>query len=133
MKKIIILSLVLLMVVVFATVALAKADVQKLTPYTGFEDASGKGIVNHSEGDVLLEITVSAKGLEAGTDYFVYIGEDGGKWTLLGTFTAKKNGTINFHRNIREDEDLCPLPSVKHMAINLAENNHRVLMDEDYF
>jgi len=131
MKKLIILGLVLLMVVVFGTAALAKAVLHTLVPYLpAYAEASGKAIVNNSEGDSLLEITVSAKGLEAYTDYFVYIGDDGGNWTNLGTFTTNANGNGNFHINVRED--LFPSLLVKYMAINLEETNARVLMDEDY-
>ena len=80
MKKLFVLGLVLLMVVIFGTAALAMADVQKLVPYAypdqgpAEPDASGKAIVNVSMGDVVLEITVSAQGLKPDTDYTVYIG-----------------------------------------------------------
>jgi hypothetical protein len=126
MKKIIILGLVLLMVVVFGTAALAKADVQKLVPYgAAYPDASGKAIVNTSMGDVVLEITVSVIGLEPDTEHFVYLSHP---WFLLGTFTTNKNGNGHFHINIRWDEDQ---PTTAHIAINKGPSQ-TVLIDEDY-
>ena len=110
MKKLIILGLVLLMVVVFGTAALAKADVQKLVPFTGYAadtylpDASGKAIVNNSMGDVVLEITVIAKGLDDGELYTVSLIINGGIWFPLGEFTANANGNGHFHINYSEED-----------------------------
>ena len=111
MKKIIILGLVLLMVVVFATAALAKADVQKLVPYNylggdpAYPDAKGKVIVNEPKGDVVLQITVSVIGLEPDTDYWVKscTSLTTGDWTDIGPFTTNSNGNGHFHINYRED------------------------------
>jgi len=128
MKKLIILGLVLLMVVVFATAALAKADVQKLVPYDPlYPDASGQAIVNDSMGDVVLEITVSVKGLEPETEHTVYLGKP---WFSLGTFTTNKNGNGHFHINLRA-VDVQPNPAAVHIAVNKG-TSQTVLIDEDY-
>jgi hypothetical protein len=123
MKKIIILGLVLLMVVVFGTATLAKADVQKLVPYgDAYPEASGKAIVNNSMGDVVLEITVSVKGLEPGTEYEV---KGCFPWTSISFFTTNKNGNGHFHINFLDGETL---PPIAHIYINLGPGN-TLLMD----
>jgi len=137
MKKLLILSLVLLMVVVFATAALAKAEKQILEPYVSsnapyYEEASGKAIVNTSKGDVVLEITVSVKGLEPGTEYEVKgcISKAEAGWTSIGVFTTNANGNGNFHINFRVDEDL---PPTGYIYINLPGiGDSTVLMAEGY-
>jgi len=117
MKKLIILGLVLLMVVSFTAIVLAKADVQKLVPYNYFgddpayPDAKGKVIVNEPKGDVVLQITVSVIGLEPDTEYWVksctsLVIED---WTEIGPFTTNSNGNGHFHINYREGEQPPPL------------------------
>lgn len=126
MKKIIILGLVLLMVVVFGTVALAEADVQKLvllTSDTTYQYASGMAIVNYPEEDVALVITVSVKGLIPETEYEVK-----GCWgyVSIGFFTTNKNGNGHFHRNYRVGE---VLPTTEHIYIYRGGN---ILIDEDY-
>ena len=133
MKKIIILGVVLLMVFVFATAALAKADVQKLVPFPFNDprvpDASGKAIVNDSMGDVVLEITVSVKGLEPDTTYEVKsCADSSGPWVPLGEFTTNANGNGHWHMNYRAGDDL---PPTAHIYINLGAGN-TLLMDEDY-
>ena len=132
MKKLIILGLVLLMVVVFGTAVLAKADLQTLVPYGGdsaYPDASGKAIVNVSNGNVVLEITVSVKGLDAETEYEVKgCSEGGGDWTPIGFFTTNKNGNGHFHVNFLDGDTL---PPVTHIYINQGAGN-TLLMDEDY-
>ena len=146
MKKLTILGLVLLMVVVFGTVALAKADVQKLVPvpYSAYPDASGKAIVNNSMGDVVLEITVSAKGLDPGELYTVSLIATGTIWFSLGEFTTNANGNGHFHINLSE-EDLTELVgnkesflahALEHVVISIGDINnvswHAVLMEEDF-
>jgi hypothetical protein len=134
MKKIIILGLVLLMVVVFGTAALAKADVQKLVPFPlvgpMYPDASGQAIVNDSMGDVVLEITVSVKGLEPETEYEVKscTSQTEADWTSIDFFTTNINGNGHFHINYREGDTL---PPTGHIYINLGAGN-TLLMDEDY-
>ena len=134
MKKLFILGLVLLMVVVIATAALAKADVQKLVPYpfdgAEYPDASGQAIVNDSMGDVVLEITVSVKGLDPGVEYEVKgcTSSGVGDWTSIGFFTTNANGNGNFHINFRADDTL---PPTVHIYVNLGGGN-TLLMDEDY-
>jgi hypothetical protein len=139
MKKIIILGLVLLMVVAFATAALANANVQKLVPYAypgqdaAEPDASGQAIVNNSEGDVVLELTVSVKGLKPDEEYTVIFGKP---WFPpypydLFTFKTNKKGNGHFHINLRVD-DLQPDPSAVHIMVNLKETNTTVLIDEGW-
>ena len=113
MKKIIVLGLVLLMVVSFATAALAKADVQKLVPYNYFgdkpayPDAKGKVIVNEPKGDVILQITVSVIGLEPDTEYWVKSCTDlTPPWIEIGPFTTNSDGNGHFHINYRDGEQL---------------------------
>jgi hypothetical protein len=133
MKKLLILSLVLLMIVGFGTAALAKADKQTLVPYPFTApiepDASGKAVVNDSMGNVVLEITVSARGLIPGEVYTVYLGKSGGPYFLLDTFTAKKNGKGNFHVNLLADGALPDLECVNIMVNNSA--GYTMLVDED--
>ena len=139
MKKYIALFAVLVLVgFAISGIALAKADVQKLVPYPfppfGEEprdpDASGKAIVNEPKGDVVLVITVSAKGLEPETTYQVKscTSSTVADWTLLGTLTTNKNGNGHFHINYREGMDL---PPTAHVYINTGPGV-TVLMDEDY-
>ena len=135
MKKVIILGLVLLMVVVFGTAALAKADVQKLVPYTYTPaepiepDAIGKAVVNDSMGNVVLEITVSARGLMPGEDYIVWI-TSGSSWFKLGGFTTNASGNGHFHINFLADDNP-PDMEGEHIAINNS-NNKTVLIDEEF-
>jgi len=133
MKKLIILAISIMMILSLSSIVMAKADVQTLLPFPTANpiepDASGKAIVNTSKGDVVLEITVSVKGLKAGEDYTVWLGE-GGEWESIGDFTTNANGNGHFHRNIREDEDF--VPKGEHIAINLKDPNENRLMDEDF-
>jgi hypothetical protein len=132
MKKLLIMSISIIIILALASSVMAKADVQKLVPYAypsqdpDEPDASGKAIVNVSMGDVVLEITVSAKGLKPNTDYTVYLSSP---WFLLGEFTTNANGNGNFHINFRADE---VLPPTEHIAINLKELNRTVLIDVDF-
>jgi len=157
MKKLIILGLVLLMVVGFGTIALAKADVQNLEPYTYYPgqtkeytispDASGKAIVNNSKGNVVLEITVSAKGLDSEQVYTVSLIATGQIWFPLGVFTTNANGNGHYHINLSE-EDLITLAednlgdsadledALEHVMISIGEMDdasmHAVLMEEEF-
>ena len=142
MKKLFVLGLVLLMVVIFGTAALAMADVQKLLPYpftpSGTPmvplcpDASGKAIVNDSMGDVVLEITVSVIGLEPDTEYVVKscTSWPSGPWIMIGEFTTNANGNGHFHLNFRADETLPE--TTEHIYINIKGTSNTVLMDEDF-
>ena len=133
MKKVVVL-IVTVLLVSFAVsgIVLAKADVQKLVPHgddPAYPDASGKAIVNCPKGDVVLQITVSVKGLEADTEYEVKgCSSGGGDWTSIGYFTTNKNGNGHFHINCRADE---VLPPTVHIYINKGAGN-TLLMDEDY-
>ena len=133
MKKLLILGLVLLMVVVFGTPTLAKADVQKLVPYGAdppYPEASGKAIVNDSMGDVVLDVTVSVRGLEPGAEYRVKCWNlEKTELALIGLFTVNKNGNGHFHLNFREGETI---PLAGHIFINNFDDNQTVLVDEDY-
>ena len=118
MKRIILSGLVLLMVVVFGTAALAKADVQNLVPFNwynylgnpsavpAYPDAKGKAIINEPMGDVVLQITVSVQGLKPNTDYWVKsctsLEEE--DWIEIGKFTTDDDGNGHFQRNYREGE-----------------------------
>ena len=121
-------------------IALAKADRQKLVPYIPFgldEDASGKAIVNYPKGDVVLVITVTAKGLEPNKEYIVGSFESLDAWQFFhhGTFTTNENGNGHFHINYgRTSNDT--LPPTDHIYINVSEDDEAyekgiVLIDED--
>jgi len=104
MKKIIILGLVLLMVVVFATTVCGKAQKVYLVPSTPtYSGGEGFVIFNNSSGtDHNLELTVSLKGLGANEEYDIYLFVDG-KWynnALVGTVVTNKMGNANFHINV---------------------------------
>ena len=116
MKKFVILGLVLLVVVSFAAIVLAEADVRELVPYKwgggvpAYPDAKGKVIVNEPMGDVVLQITVSVIGLEPDTDYWVKSCIDlCPPWIFIGPFTTNSNGNGHFHINYREGDTLPPL------------------------
>jgi len=107
MKKLFILGLVLLMVVVFGTAALAKAEKVDLilcNYYTpGVETPSGGFVIfNNSSGtEHNLELTVSLKGVKADTEYDIYLGY--ANWTvveLVGTVKTNASGNANLHINV---------------------------------
>lgn len=140
MRKYIVLFLALaLMIVAISGIALAKADRQELVPYIPFgpldPDGSGKAIVNDSQGDVVLVITVTVKGLLPETTYDVKSCTSLAlaDWTLLGTLTTNKNGNGHFHRNYRAAETL---PPTQHIYLNIGSGVYPigsgiVVIDED--
>ena len=105
MKKLIILGLVLLMVVVFATAAFSKAEkvdlIQCPINYPSPELLPGGGFVifNNSSGvGHNLELTVSLKGLVPDTAYDIHLFVDG-VGTLVGTVITNASGNANFNMN----------------------------------
>jgi len=134
---------------------MAEADVQNLVPFTGYSfdpfspGASGKAIVNNSMGDVVLEITVSAKGLDPGQRYTVSLIATASMWFPLGEFMTNANGNGHFHINFSEEE-LIELvdrygnttwlangpDALEHVMISIGDMNnvswHAVLMEEDF-
>lgn len=126
--------IVALALVSFATTGIAAtADVQKLIPYPFDEplepDASGKAIVNWPRGAVMLQITVSVRGLEPKTTYQVKScpSSKPHKWTEIDTFKTNKAGNGHWHMNWREK----PFPPTDHIYINIRKGV-TVLMDEDF-
>ena len=119
MKKYVVLIVTVLLVsFAISGIVLAKADLRELVPYNWFgdepayPDASGKAIVNEPKGDVVLQITVSVKGLEPNTEYWVKSCTDLDPtydWTEIGPFTTNSKGNGHFHINYREGETLPPL------------------------
>jgi len=134
-KYMVLIAIVVLVSFAMSGIALAKADVQKLVPYTPHgpidPDASGKAIVNCPKGDVVLVITVSVKGLDPNTEYQVKSCTSlaDADWKLIGTFTTNKNGNGHFHINFRAGD---VLPPTGHIYINTGPGQ-TVLMDEDAF
>ena len=156
MKKLLIISISIMIILALSISVMAKADVQNLVPFTYANwkglgepvtfspDASGKAIVNNSMGDVVLEITVSAKGLDPGELYTVSLIATGTIWFSLGEFTTNANGNGHFHINLSE-EDLTELVgnkesflahALEHVVISIGDINnvswHAVLMEEDF-
>lgn len=76
--------------------------------------AQGKVILNSPDGDVTMIINLIANGLDANTEYAVFIrvlpGYTGasyfnnGYWVILGFFTTDGTGVGNYHQNIRVAE-----------------------------
>ena len=109
MKKLFILGVVLLMVIVFATSVCGKAQKVDLVicplNYPGPDYPLGGGFVifNNSSGtEHNLELTVSLKGVEANTEYDIYLFVDGvGTYPVpQGSVTSNKKGNVNFHMNV---------------------------------
>ena len=155
MKKLLIISISIMIILALSSIVIAEADVQNLVPYTYVSHpdggpltyspyASGKAIVNNSEGNVVLEITVSAKGLDPGEVYTVSLIATGSIWFPLGEFTTNANGNGHFHINLSE-ENLIELvgnkgdyldDALKHVTISIGEMDdvgwHTVLIEEGF-
>jgi len=108
-EKVIYIRLVLLMVVVSATMVCGKAQKVDLVPCpmnypeTPYPPGGGFVIFNNSSGtDHNLELTVSLKGVEANTEYDIYLFVDGvGTYPVpQGSVTSNKKGNVNFHMNV---------------------------------
>jgi len=124
MKKLSILGVVLLMVVVFTTIALAKAE-QESFYNDGFgidkiSEGSGKVIINLPKGRTGMVVQGMIRNLDPNEDYYVYLWETGkittwytgdllgnvGSWLRFEIITTNEKGHANFHININS-EDLC--------------------------
>jgi len=125
MKKIIILGLVLLMVVVFGTAALAKAEQKSF--YNGINDfgidktiegSGGKVIINIPEGEIGMIVQGMVRNLDPNEEYYVllwaqrdtswYIGDlplgKVGSWFRFAMITTNIEGHANFHININTED-----------------------------
>lgn len=120
------------LVLIIAGIALAKADVQKLVPFPSDApvdpDASGKAVVNEPKGKVVLQVTVSAKGLEPSAVYTVYL-YNAPDFVAVGVFTTNEDGEGAFHRNYKVGE--ADIPDPGSVLVN-NPGNLTVLADEDY-
>ena len=107
MKKIIILGLVLLMVVVFATTVFGKAQKEGLDIYEAYtggpdqpEDASGWVILNLDANNNLI-VQIQVRNLNPNTEYWVWSeGEQDSFWT-----NTKGHGHFHFSRPYNEYEE----------------------------
>ncbi len=130
MKKYFALTMILVFVGVVVSIALAAAVRQELVPYAASEsDASGKAIINEPNGNVVLQVTVSVKGLLPTEEYTVWMKQLSG-WAEVGKFTTNQNGNGSFHRNYLQGEINVPTPGS--IAVNETDINTTVLIDEDF-
>ena len=88
--------------VLCAGLLMAAAVKFDLQPYgvQAIPGSYGQAVLNYAQGADKTEIQVNCWGLTAGTEYKVYYGMP---WVMVGTFTAKKNGTGNFHTWVAGD------------------------------
>jgi|AntAceMinimDraft_16_1070373.scaffolds.fasta_scaffold55034_1 hypothetical protein len=111
MKKLLILGLVLLMVVVFATTVFGKAQKEELDIYDAYiggpeqpEEASGWVILNLDANNNLI-VQIQVRDLKPNTQYWAWSqGEQGSFWT-----NAKGHGHFHFSRpydEYNEDYDI---------------------------
>ena len=108
MKKVVLLTTVVALLVCLVAVPVVMAAAQKanLVPCpinypTTPPPGGGFVVFNNSAGPDNLEMTVALKGVKPNTDYDIYIFVDGA-WlngALSGTVTSNEQGNANFHLN----------------------------------
>ena len=105
MKKLILLSAIVLCIGGVAFAAAVKVDLEDVKKI----GASGQVIVNYAEGAGKTEIQVNCKGLMAGQKYIITVHTSKGYAEVLEV--AKKNGTIATH--IKKKGDWTPKLTIK--------------------
>ena len=111
MKKLLIISISIIIILALASSVMAKAVQLELTPVVDTEEEGwGKVILNNPAGTINLILRVNIKNAAIKTTYFVYIqandqdgNEVGYTWNYLGDLLTNKAGNGSFKLNIKEE------------------------------
>ena len=116
MKKLLIISISIMIILALASSVMAKTEKLELPPYVNSgETGLGEVILNNPSGAISLVVQVNLKGAIGGETYTVWIRakDEGGNWVVLseepyssggwyklGDFVTNKVGNGTFHANL---------------------------------
>jgi len=112
MKKLLIISISIMIILALASSVMAKAVKLDLLPFVSAAEGSGKVVLNNPSGAVNFIVQVNIKGAQANHPYVVWIyAASGGDfsefpeyldsgWYNLGELLTNKKGNGSFHINI---------------------------------
>jgi hypothetical protein len=129
MKKLLIISISIMIVLALASSVMAKAVQLELAPYAGNdEEGWGNVILNNPAGTVDLIMLVNIKNAAPDTTYTVWIITDGISWVSLGEILTNKAGNGSFKNDLKDVVDgpleitgivvalNCPMYSTKYIT-----------------
>jgi len=106
MKKLIILTISIMIILALSSSVMAKAVQLELAPYEGTEEEGwGKVILNNPAGTVDLILLVNIKNAAPDTTYTVWIMTDDESWMSLGDILTNKAGNGSFKNDFKDVVD----------------------------